>query len=244
MLPVVHPHTLMSLVSLAGFTGVVHTVFGPDHYVPFVAMSRVGKWSYSKTLTITILCGIGHVLGSVVIGAIGVAFGIAVSGLEPVEAARGDIAAWLLLGFGVAYTAWGVHRAIRNRPHTHAHVHENGTVHAHEHSHVHDHAHAHVNEKDAVNRRMTAWMLFTVFVFGPCEPLIPILMYPAATRSWWALATVVAVFAVATIGSMAVAVTVGWFGLSRLSFRFMERYTHVAAGVALTACGVAIKIGL
>jgi len=215
---------------------------GPDHYVPFIAMSRAGKWSFAKTIAITLICGLGHVLSSVVLGALGIAFGWAVSGLEAFEGARGGLAGWLLLGFGLAYTVWGIRRAIRNRPHSHLHTHDDGTVHVHPHAHVDNHAHAHTDEQG--RSMMTAWVLFTIFVFGPCEPLIPILMYPAAERSWWGIVLVAAVFSACTIGTMTAAVTAGYLGLSRISVSGLERYSHATAGLALTACGLAIKLGL
>ena len=51
--------------------GFLHCVGGPDHYLPFVAMSRGGLWSLRKTLLVTTLCGIGHVAGSAVLGLLG-----------------------------------------------------------------------------------------------------------------------------------------------------------------------------
>ena len=62
-------------------------------------------------------------------------------------------------------------------PAIHGHAHLDG--HAHEHEHVHTHAHTHVHAAEAAGN-MTPWVLFTIFVFGPCEPLIPLVMYPAA----------------------------------------------------------------
>lgn len=234
--------TLGALLTLAAAIGVGHTLAGPDHYVPFIAMARVGCWSMPRTALITALCGVGHVLGSIVLGLLGAGFGWAVGGLEAFEGRRGDVAGWLLLGFGLAYLVWGVWRAIRNRPHAHLHVHEDGTLHTHEHGH--HGAHAHVHTAGAGPRAMTPWILFTIFVFGPCEPLIPMLMYPAARHSWWGLALVTVAFALATIGTMLVVVLAGYFGTSRLRLPSLERYSHVAAGVALTACGLAVKLGL
>jgi ABC-type nickel/cobalt efflux system permease component RcnA len=119
-----------------------------------------GKWTKSKTLWVTALCGIGHVLSSVVLGFVGIALGIAVSNLELVEGVRGDIAAWLLIAFGFVYFAWGLKRAYSNKPHSHAHVHEDGTIHAHEHMHKHEHSHVHESSK----KSLTPWILFTIFI--------------------------------------------------------------------------------
>lgn len=245
------------LLGLAAFTGIVHTAMGPDHYVPFIAMARARRWSLPRTLVITTLCGVGHVLGSVAFGLVGIAAGLAIGSVESFESTRGDIAAWLLVGFGVAYTAWGVRRAIRNRPHSHWHAHDDGTVHDHAHTHhgdhvhVHDHAETPHGEHDHVHdaagggtRNVTGWVLFTIFVFGPCEVLIPQLMVPAAAHAWWALALVTIVFGVATIGTMLCVVSVSLLGLSRVRLPWLRRYAHVTAGLAVTACGLAIKFGL
>ena len=107
------------------------------------------------------------------LGLLGVSLGLAVNKLEIVESFRGNIAAWLLIGFGLAYLVWGIRRAYRNQLHTHTHTHQSEDRHTHTHSHNQDHTHVH-NGKDTPN--VTPWVLFTIFVFGPCEPLIPILM--------------------------------------------------------------------
>ena len=67
---------IMVLCITAASIGFFHTIFGPDHYVPFIVMSRARKWSHVKTILITILCGLGHVGSSVVLGLIGVAVGL------------------------------------------------------------------------------------------------------------------------------------------------------------------------
>lgn len=236
------PQPLDALLLLAAFIGSVHTIAGPDHYIPFIAMSRAGRWSLGKTVAITVACGVGHVAGSIVLGLLGIALGWAVGGLEWFEGARGSVAGWLLLGFGLAYTAWGIHRAIRNRPHTHWHAHADGVVHTHEHGHHAEHAHVH--EDRANPRSMTPWVLFTIFVFGPCEPLIPILMYPAAMKSVSGLLLVTGVFAATTILTMTTIVTLAHLGLARLRSAVLERYAHALAGGAIALCGVAIQLGL
>ncbi len=229
--------TLTALLATAAGIGFVHTLFGPDHYLPFIVMSKSGKWSLKKTGVVTFLCGLGHVLSSVVLGFIGVALGIAVGKLEAFEGLRGDLAAWALMTFGFLYMIWGVKRAIRNKPHTHAHLHVDGSVHAHSHRHGHNHVHVHATEGSP---NLTPWVLFTVFVLGPCEPLIPILMYPAAKESFLGTALVAGVFAFFTIATMMTVVMLGSLGLTRLPTRLLERYTHAIAGGTIALCGAAI----
>ena len=80
-----------------------------------------------------------------------------------------------------------------------------------------------------------------IFLLGPCEALIPLLMFPAATESWGALFLVTGTFGLATVGTMLAVVFASLAGLQRFSFRRMERYAHALAGVTILCCGVAIQ---
>ncbi|HEX2254922.1 MAG TPA: sulfite exporter TauE/SafE family protein [Thermoanaerobaculia bacterium] len=223
------------LALTAASVGFVHTLLGPDHYLPFIVLARARRWSLGRTAAITLLCGTGHVLSSVVLGFVGIAAGIAVGRLEAVESSRGSLAAWLLIGVGVAYFAWGLHRALRRHG---QHRHRFPTRETlHDLSHDTDPAAA-----EAAGRvRLTPWALFIVFVLGPCEPLIPVLMYPAATAGVGAALLVAAVFGVATLVAMTAVVLAGTAGLARLPLGPLERFSHAAAGAAIAASGLAVQ---
>lgn len=224
---------LLTAVSIGFF----HTLLGPDHYIPFIAMAQAGKWSQKKTFWVTLLCGVGHVASSVVLGFVGIAFGIALSHLEVLESTRGSIAGWILLAFGVVYTGWGIYRAYSNRPHTHVHPHQDGSIHSHEHHHNSDHVHVH----EHATPQLTPWILFTIFIFGPCEPLIPILMYPAAEGHILHVVLVASVFGIVTIGTMLGIVFGTRAGLRLLPMHSLERFSHALAGFAVLLCGVAVQ---
>ena len=230
---------LLLLASTAASIAFIHTLFGPDHYLPFIVMGKARQWSPAKVAGVTTLCGIGHVGSSIVIGAVGIALGLAVSHLEAVESVRGSIAAWAVLGFGLAYMIWGLRRAYTGRGHSHAHLHADGTAHSHGHSHREGHVHIH--EAPAESRAsLTPWVLFTIFVLGPCEPLIPLLMVPAAAHGWDSIAFISAIFGVVTIGTMLGVVFAGIAGLNVLPLKTTERYAHALAGGAVVACGGAM----
>ncbi|MFC1572500.1 sulfite exporter TauE/SafE family protein [Candidatus Eisenbacteria bacterium] len=233
-------HQLLILLGSAAAIGAVHTLLGPDHYVPFITLSKAREWSLVKTAWITILCGLGHVAGSVILGIIGIAAGITLRNIEVLEAARGDIAAWMLTAFGLVYATWGLVRAVRNKPHTHHHAHLDGTEHEHAHNHHGEHLHPH-NER---RKSLTPWILFTIFVFGPCEPLIPLLMYPAATENVGGAILVAGVFSVVTIGTMTTVVLLSRFGLGFVVAPRLARYGHALAGATIFLSGVAIHCGL
>lgn len=229
---------LGALLLLAAWLGFLHTLLGPDHYLPFIMMSWAGKWSSVKTAVITVLCGLGHIASSVVIGMVGVFFGLVVSKIEFVESFRGDVAAWLLIGFGLAYMGWGLRRAYHRHAHAHRHFQIRQAEHSHSHSHLGDHAHVHESEAAA---SVTPWALFLIFVFGPCEILIPVLMYPAAENGWLGVLLVTCVFGTATIGTMLGVVFLSRAGVSFLPLARIERFTHAIAGATICLCGVAIR---
>src|SRR5512136_361411 len=142
---------ILVLMGTAASIGFVHTVIGPDHYLPFIVIGRARNWTLRKTLVVSFFAGLGHILSSVVLGFVGIALGIAVAKLEGVESVRGEIAAWLLIGFGFAYFIWGMRRAWKNKPHTHVHIHgiidEPGNDASQDSSHtpdaIHEHVHTH-----------------------------------------------------------------------------------------------------
>ncbi len=228
---------LLVLMVTAASIGFFHTLIGPDHYLPFVVMSRSRGWSRFKTIWITTLCGAGHVLSSVVLGGIGVAFGFAVTKLEIVESFRGNIAAWALIAFGLVYSIWGLRRAIKRRPHAHLHIHDEANAHEHKHTHEKEHTHVHQQEGRA---SLTPWVLFTIFVLGPCEPLIPILMYPAAKSSVFGVVIVAGTFGIITILTMLMVVLLASAGLKLIPMGPIERYSHALAGAAIFLSGMAI----
>ena len=80
--------TLTVLLGSAIGVAFVHTLIGIDHSLPFVVLGKANGWSLRKTLGLTTVCGIGHVLSSVVLGLLGIGLGTAVASLEVIEASR------------------------------------------------------------------------------------------------------------------------------------------------------------
>jgi nickel/cobalt transporter (NicO) family protein len=222
------------LIITAITLGFMHTVIGPDHYLPFIVMSKARNWTMKKTLFITVLCGFGHILSSVVIGLIGIAAGIAISKIEMFEGHRGNIAAWAFIIFGFVYMIWGIYRAVKNKRHTHLHFHKGGSTHEHEHTHEHDHSHVH-------DQNITPWILFTIFLLGPCEPLIPLLMYPAANNSVFGTVAVTSAFGITTISTMTLIVFLSSYGIKLIKTDKLEKYMHAIAGFTIFASGMAIQ---
>ena len=233
---------ILLLCGTAAAIAFVHTLLGPDHYLPFVALAKSREWSLARTLRTTLLCGSGHIVGSVILGFVGIYASMQLHALEWVEGLRGDLAAWALVSFGLVYMAWGLRRAWRNRPHSHWHSH-GGERHLHVHTHQATHAHVHAAPAGDDQRRATAsWAIFIVFVLGPCEPLIPILMFPAAKESLAGLLAVTLVFALVTVVTMLAVVAVSVWGLQSIRLPRMERFSEAIAGGTITLCGLSIAV--
>jgi nickel/cobalt exporter len=224
------------LVVTAGTLGVIHTLLGPDHYLPFIVLSRARKWSQTRTLWITFISGIGHVGGSVILGLVGVALGISVSKLEAFEAGRGSVVGWMLMGFGVLYSVYGLYKYIRKG----AHVHLPAFLRPRSIRHADLHLQGEDLEKDDVGR-ITPWILFLIFVFGPCEVLIPMLIYPAAQHNGLGVFLVALVFGIGTIGTMLLVVFLGYRGASMIRFKGKEHQIHLLAGLVILLAGAGMQ---
>lgn len=228
------------LVATAISIGCIHTILGPDHYVPFIAMAKANRWSMRKTALLTACCGFAHVISSVLIGLIGLGLGSLVFSLNALESFRGDTASWLLIGFGMAYLLFGLHIIVRNKPHSHL-----PSEHAVDHSHSKLETTSELtSHSEGFAATWSPWAIFLILAFGPCEALIPMLMYPASNANWFAVVAVVTAFMAATLVTMIVTVLVMSMGLRWLRLPDLHRYSHALAGAAILLCGLGVKFGL
>lgn len=221
---------LMLLLLTAVTISCVHTFSGPDHYLPFVALSRSKGWSRPRTILWTVVCGIGHVGSSVLLGLIGMAVGFSLSKLSWFEGIRGGLAAWALLLFGLGYTLWGLYQAKLNRPHKHFDINDDGSMYVFEHRHGET-----IAPKDRYP--VTPWVMFFIFAMGPSEPMIPLLSYPAAQHSWVGITAMIVVYIIATVATMVLMVILGLYGISLFKTAKIERYVHAIGGLVILICG-------
>ena len=211
------------LISTAALIAFIHTIIGPDHYLVFVALGKARDWSMAKTLKYATICGIGHILSSVIIGFIGIFFGIELVKLVNLEESRGLLSGWMLLFFGLIYFVWGL-RKLR--------IHKNKKNLSGDHRYVN-------SQKRFLN--ITPWALFIVFVLGPCEALIPLFMYPAIEADMMLVFQVALVFGVVTLFTMLFSVFLLLKGLNMFRFNSFERYSHVIAGASIILCASTIN---
>ncbi|MBI4354510.1 MAG: hypothetical protein HY595_04670 [Candidatus Omnitrophica bacterium] len=203
---------LTSAVSVAFFHALA-----PDHWVPFVALAKSSRWSMRRLAWIATLAGIGHVASSLLLGFVGLWAGLAVHRLEGAEVWRGTVGIWLLIGFGVAYALWG----LKHAQHPHPHISIEETV------------------KAYAVRRM--WMLFAILVFGPCEPLIP-LMFVASKQGLPTVWAISAAFSVVTVVMVVGQSLLSYAGVRLINAPWMERYAHAMAGVVIVLTAIAVML--
>jgi len=211
--------------------GFIHTLIGPDHYLPFVALGKSNKWTDARTLSVTFLCGLGHVVSSLAMGAIGIALGASVGALENVDSSRSDIVKWMFLVFGVCYTIYGIKLALVQS------VNVDSDAESITHAHAHSCRHCHNID---ISRNASFWVLFIIFLFGPCEVLIPLLIYPAANFNWYEVFSIALAFSLSTVLTMILAVAALLYGM-----RFaggwtekLERWNHAITGAILIFCAI------
>jgi ABC-type nickel/cobalt efflux system permease component RcnA len=237
-----------ALALAAASVGALHSI-APDHWLPFAALGRAQRWSRRRTLLITLVCGIGHVTVSVALGLFALLLGLEV--LDVFGKRLEAIAGLLLIGFGLAYGAWGLRRAMRRKLHesAHEHEHEHGHAHSHEHGshshHGHRHDHglglAHEHAHSHVAPRRTAFTLFLLFSADPCVAVMP-LMLAAAPLGAWRTAGVVLAYEAATLGAMLIFVALAHAGATRLRAPWVDRWGDGAAGAVIAAVGVAMAV--
>jgi ABC-type nickel/cobalt efflux system permease component RcnA len=236
----------LTLVAAAVSLGSIHTL-APDHWVPFAALAGSERWSSRRAAAVTAACGLGHVTGSVALGLLGLLFGLEL--LQTFGQRMESISGLLLIGFGVAYGAWGLNRSVRARAHARAHAH----------GHVHAHLHAVVSRQSSVvshespvrshqspatshhdlHRPLTAWTLFLLFSADPCVAVIP-LLFAAAPLGWPSIAAVVLSYEIATIGTMVALVLPARAAAQTIQGAWVDRWGDAVAGGVVAGIGVVV----
>lgn len=220
---------LLTTISIA----LLHTLSGPDHYLPFIVLSKAKKWSLSKTLLITFFCGLGHVGSSLLIGYAIVFLGWNISKVAMFENLRASWSSWAFVVLGFIYTLWSVYLLAKNRVHKHFDLDDPDDVYVYNHKHG-----GLVNPQQRF--KVTPWVLFIIFVGGPCEPLIPLLLYPAIKHSLINTLQISAVFTFTTLFVMLSIVSLGYLGINIISSPRLHKYANLLAGITLLCSGLAM----
>ncbi len=114
--------TGLLLLLAAAAVALLHSVL-PDHWVPLAVVARAERWGPIRTLRVSGLAGVGHVLTSLVLAAVVAIVGLRFQTL--IAGAEGRIAGGLLIVTGLGFLVWGVlrggHHHEQSQPHHYGH---------------------------------------------------------------------------------------------------------------------------
>ena len=256
-----HLSPLALLVGGAGVIGVVHAVL-PDHWVPLAVVARAEKWSMARLATASSIAAVGHILASILLGAL-----VALVGLQfqkQIETQQGHIVGGVLILTGLGFLVWGV--SGRGHPHAHdapaeRHDHQHTSAqasaltHEHEHAHAgkrHSHRHSHQafvqqRSEDIAARSRQGRLASLIVPFGvaasPDLSFLPIAVAAAAYGAG-SVAAVLGAFAAATfvvfVGLTVVATAIGY----QMRGEWLEDHAQTITAVVLIAIGLVAFLGL
>ena len=119
--------TSLIVLLLAGASVAIFHAILPDHWMPIALVARGQRWSTGRTTRVALWTGVGHVLGSIALGAVVIALGYGLKGILRLE---GPIVGIVLVLTGVGLFLW----SLRHPVHSHPNPHGAESDHTHEHA--------------------------------------------------------------------------------------------------------------
>ena len=209
------PSLLVSLLLGGLVTAFLHAAL-PTHWLPFVLVGRVQRWSLATTLWSVLAAGLAHIAVTAVVGGLIVAAGLAldqwVAGVLP------WVSAGLLFVLGLFYLT----RATLMKP-----VPASGPE---------------LETPEAtVSQAAAFWGLVAVMAASPGEVLLPLYL-SSAEEGLMVLGLLTLVLAVGTVLGMTVFTTLARAGASILRLERWARYEGAILGLALIGLGLLVVL--
>lgn len=206
---------MFALILGAATVAFLHS-FAPDHWVPLVAIARGSSWSMKRLGFIAALAGICHVVVSTALALGAVWLGMQMESLSGINALRGDAAVWVLIGFGVLYTLWGMYTARRSAT-----------------------CHEGLSKEELLQQYATrrVLILLLIMVIGPAEPIVP-LLFVAYDMGTLALCLVGCAFTIMLSVMIVLQCCLAYAGVRRIQNNWFERHVHTLSGIAVLATGL------
>ena len=193
------------------FVAVLHSMI-PTHWLPFVLASRSQKWSWSKTQSILLIAGLGHVIMTTVLGA-----GIFVLGLGVYH----NIQAYFVAIASLSIALFGAYQIYQYKK-------------GHKHSHC-DHQHAHHHSEEYKAKSHDGWAilsLLSLLTFSPCESFLPIYL-SAVGYGWKGFILLSLVLAVGTLVTMLSFTWVSTKTFNKYKMDWLEDHEKLIIGIGL-----------
>lgn len=214
--------SLLPILVSGLFIAVFHSMI-PTHWLPFVMAARTQRWPWSKTLSILLIAGFGHVIMTTLIGAL--LFSLGLGMYHSIQAYFLPVACLSIASYG----AFQIYKHYKGEPHTHC---------------DHDHAHHHNHAEDLRLQSKDGWAvlsLLSLLTFSPCESFLPIYL-SAAGFGWQGFAYLSAVLAVGTLSTMVAFTWVSAKTIDRYNVEWLEDYERLVIGIGLILLAIALYI--
>lgn len=215
-------YSLLPILATGFFIAVLHAML-PTHWLPFVMASRAQKWSWSKTQSILLIAGLGHVIMTTFLGSILFVVGLGV--YHKIENYFLSIAA-------VAIASYGSYLIYQYKSgHKHSHC---------DHSEADHHHHGSELEKTSKD----GWAilsLLSMLTFSPCESFLPV--YLTSARFGWLGFTLLSV--VLAVGTLVAMLSFTWISTKAIEYYkmdWLEDHEKLISGVALIILSVVLVL--
>jgi nickel/cobalt transporter (NicO) family protein len=227
-----------ALLAAAAGVGFGHAVL-PDHWVPLAVLGRTRRYPLSRIARLSGLAGVGHVLVSIVLGAVLILVGLQFR--ASVEHAQDAIIGWILIATGIGFVGLELSGRGHHHDHDHDDHHDHGDHADHDHDHDHDHRHGHRHTGRLGN--LAAVMVPFGAAASPDLTILPVFLAAAAAGVATAIGSLL-VFAAVTIGTM-VGLTVGAArGGYEIRGQWLERWGNAFTALVLVLIGALVLTGV
>ncbi|MCF7689535.1 MAG: hypothetical protein K9M98_16120 [Cephaloticoccus sp.] len=234
--------TLLTTIAATGFTVAFFHAAIPTHWLPFVLVGRARGWSHTRTMSVALFAGLGHVGLTTVLGLLIAWLGFQLD--AEIGHAFTPLAGGVLVAVGVYYL-WrqlrggGIcHHAM---PGSHHHADEHCAEEAKEGSHweheLRDSQLASVSSGDwaAISG------LFLMLTLSPCEGFLPVYL-SAVQFGWMGFVVLSLILAVATLAGMTVFTWLALIGFEKLKLRYFERWEAGLLGSIFIMLGLMLLL--
>jgi len=221
--PSLNKPAVVLLLLAALSSSAVHAAI-PSHWLSFAVVGRAQRWDMRRTLTVTALAGLGHMIMVVALGLVLAHLGKLAEHVIPASAEHAATAGVLLL-VGIYF----LFNAVRSGGGGHQHHDPSGS------DGCESERQKGLLRIGAAPTAMAA--LAMGITLSPCLELLS--LYVAGTRlSWPVLAAMSLTMTITTIGLMVLFVWLTLHGLQRLKLRWLERNEGYVVAAILIGLGV------
>lgn len=213
-------YSILPILLTGLFISVLHSML-PTHWLPFVMASRSQKWTWSKTQSILLIAGFGHIIMTTILGSVIFVLGLGV---------YHNIQSYFIVIASSSIALFGGYQIYQYKM-------------GHKHSHCdHDHAHHHSDEFQTKSKDGWAILsLLSLLTFSPCESFLPVYL-SAVGYGWKGFVLLSLVLAVGTLTTMLSFTWISAKTMSKYQMDWLEDHEKLIIGVGLILLAILLAV--